>query len=336
MAFPRKLSETGLFASVARNEPAEGLIPYEVNVPFWSDYAVKDRYLALPKQGQVVFDEHQKWKFPVGTVFVKTFWMHRDRRRLREPIRLETRLLVHAEEGWVGYTYVYNEEGSDADLLDGWLSTAIAVQGEEGHLDQPYYFPSRADCLTCHTKAEGFVLGLTTRQMNRDLHYQGETANQLDLLNRLGVFTEKITKDPKTWDRFPDWGFGNLPRDASSQRAGAIEPPAGDTDRLARAWLEVNCAMCHRPEGIAAVELDMRSQTPLEKMNLVGKAPKQQRAHVPGARLLDPGNPDGSELLRRVGQRGPRQMPPVGTYSADPASFEVLLQWIRGMPKPAP
>lgn len=326
-SFPRNLSQTGLYASVADNEPAAGLIPYEVNLPFWSDYAVKDRYIALPKAGGVVFDEHEKWKFPRGTVFVKTFWMHRDRARLKDPVRLETRLLVHADEGWVGYTYVYNANQTDAELLDSWLTRPIEVQTEDGKIDQHYYFPSRADCLTCHTKAEGFVLGLTTRQMNRELRYRGEAVNQISLLARLGVFDEKPARDPERLERFPDWGFGNLRRDGANTSEDSREPK-GDATKLARAWLEVNCAMCHRPEGIAAVELDLRSDIALEKMNLVGKSPKQSRAYAPGTLLIDPGKPHASELLRRIGQRGPRQMPPVGSYSIDPAGYEVIRQWV--------
>ncbi len=83
------------------------------------------------------------------------------------------------------------------------------------------------------------------------------------------------------------------------------------------------------PQGIAAVELDMRSRTPLEKMNLLRKPPKQWRAHAPGALLIDPGSPHSSELLCRISQRGPRQMPPVGTYSVDPSGYEVIRQWIE-------
>ena len=37
--FPRKLSETGLFASTKDHAPAKGLIPYSVNAQLWSDGA---------------------------------------------------------------------------------------------------------------------------------------------------------------------------------------------------------------------------------------------------------------------------------------------------------
>ncbi|MFP6762957.1 MAG: PQQ-dependent sugar dehydrogenase, partial [Planctomycetaceae bacterium] len=81
--FPRKLSETGLFASTARHTPADGVIPYDVIAPLWSDHAHKDRFLAVPDASQIEFDavtypqpapgSRPSWRFPDGTVLVKTF-----------------------------------------------------------------------------------------------------------------------------------------------------------------------------------------------------------------------------------------------------------------------
>jgi len=332
-SFPRKLSETGLFASVPDNEPAAGLIPYDLNMPFWSDYAVKDRYLALPKGGQVKFDVQKKWEFPVGTVFVKTFWMHRDRVNLKDPVRLETRLLVNGDEGWAGYTYVYDDDQTEAYLLDGWLTKPIKIKVEGGQLDQTYYFPSRTDCLTCHTKQEGFVLGLTTRQMNRELHYHGDSKPQIELLGHLGVFTEKVATSPDKLEAFPDWGFGNFDRSDSGKVRNTLDSPEGDIDRLARAWLEVNCANCHRPEGISPLKRDLRYHTPLEKMGVMGEAPKQGQLRPKGTVLVDPGKPHDSELLFRLGRRGERQMPPLATRQVDPRGYEVIYKWIEGMKK---
>ena len=333
-AFPRKLSETGLFASVAENLPAPGLVPYELNMPFWSDYAVKDRYVALPERSSVVYHDQAKWEFPVGTVFVKTFWLHRDRsdpENLRDPLRLETRLLVHAPHGWAGYTYVYNDDRSEAHLLDGSLLMPVAVKTAQGSMTQDYYIPSRSDCFACHTKAEGFVLGLTTRQMNRTLHYHGFHENQLALLDRLQAFTDKATpKSPESLPQFPDWHFGNLDRDSADDRVeSTLQPPQGETRTLARAWLETNCAMCHRPEGIAAHNRDLRFATPLAEMRLVDQQPSEGQLGPPDTLLIKPGAPWQSELHFRAGRRGPRQMPPVATNLVDPRGIEVLRRWIE-------
>src|SRR5262249_57809958 len=84
-AFPRKLSETGLFASTKDHVLAPGLIPYGVNAELWSDHALKERFLALPGMTQIEFEtvEYPQpapgaprgWRFPDGTVVVKTVLM---------------------------------------------------------------------------------------------------------------------------------------------------------------------------------------------------------------------------------------------------------------------
>lgn len=330
--FPRRLSQTGLFASVKNNTPAEGLIPYELNMPFWSDFAVKDRYLVLPKKGEVVFDAKKKWQFPVGTVFVKTFWMHLDRVHLKDAVRLETRLLVNSPSGWRGYTYVYNDDRSDAVLLDGSSLKPIEIKTKDGTISQPYYFPSRTDCMACHTKQSGFVLGMTTRQMNHTLHYHGQTANQIDMLKRLQLFKQSPAASPDKLDRYPDWGFGNFDRSGNDDhRESALKLPKEDTTQLARAWLDVNCASCHRPEGIAAGRRDMRFHTPLAKTNLLGKKPVHGHFVPKTGSMLTPGKPLQSELFLRSSHRGVRQMPPLASNLADPRGMEVLRQWIKGL-----
>jgi uncharacterized repeat protein (TIGR03806 family) len=347
-AFPKRLSDTGLFASVADNIPQEGLIPYELNLPFWSDYTVKDRYIALPEQGAIDFDEQAKWGFPVGTVFVKTFWMHMDRTNFTEPKRLETRLLIRAPHGWEPHTYIYNDEQTEAHLLDGSMIKPIEVRTHDGVITQPYYFPSRSDCFACHTAAEGFVLGMTTRQMNHTLEYRGDEENQISMLDRLRVFQNSPERAVEELEAFPKWPFGNFDRSRPSAGNGAnrngdgsehanrqsgesenrLKLPDGDKDELARAWLEVNCAVCHRPEGIAPHSRDMRFHANPAEMRLVGEEPSQGQLGPPGTELIKPGAPNESELFLRMSRRGPRQMPPVSSKIVDPIGHAVIRDWI--------
>jgi len=352
-AFPDKLSATGLFASVPENVPAPGLIPYELNVPFWSDFAVKERYVALPKNRSVKFEEKEGWKFPVGTVFVKTFWLHRDRVHMADPLRLETRLLVNSPDGWVGYTYVYDEDQQDATLIDEGMTRAIPIKAEDAKVasnttataspeakavQQHYYFPSRSDCLTCHTKKEGFTLGPETPQMNRVISYHGKSENQIDLWKRLDIFSEGQQKETKELASYPDWGFGNLDRSGTGRSddakplslAEAIRVPEdANLETLARAWLDVNCAMCHQPDGIAPGKRDLRFDTPPEKMNLIDMAPGRMRRRLPDMKLIAPGKPSHSELFRRITSDYPLQMPPLATNLVDPKGTEVVRRWIE-------
>src|SRR2546426_463661 len=71
--FPRKLSETGVFTSVVNHQVAPGVIPYEINAPFWSDGAHKERFFALPDEGKIAFHDDKPWEFEDGAVTVKSF-----------------------------------------------------------------------------------------------------------------------------------------------------------------------------------------------------------------------------------------------------------------------
>ncbi len=319
-AFPRRLSETGLFASVASHTPAPGLIPYEVNVPLWSDGAAKDRYLALPSAGGVRFDRDGNWRFPIGTVLVKTFTIETVNRD--SPRRLETRLMVHASSGWVGYTYVWNEDETDASLLDGHREESYTIRTPEGPAERTWYFPSRTDCMTCHTEVRGHVLGLNTRQLNRA--GPGGMDNQLARLDRLGAFSQPLPSDPYALESFPDWS-----------------DDGAHVEALARAYLDVNCAFCHAPGGTGMTWIDLRYHTPLSGTRLLPR----DRSHATAAgdpSPVVPARPDESMLLRRVSTRIaghrpgeprlPGQMPPLATRLPDGRAIEVLRRWVAAMP----
>src|SRR6266850_3793334 len=154
--FPTKLSETGLFISTKENKPHPGLIPYSVNSPLWSDGAAKERFIALPGQERIEYTSANGWNFPNGSVLVKTFSLG-DK-------KIETRLIAKQSNDWHGYTYIWDEAQTDATLIpSGGLDRDYVVNDKK----QTWHFPSRAECLVCHSRAANFVLGLNELQMNK-------------------------------------------------------------------------------------------------------------------------------------------------------------------------
>jgi len=320
-SFPRLLSETGLFTSTRDLKPAPGLIPYSVNVPLWSDGAPKDRWLALPRAGSIRFSTLGAWEFPVGTVLVKTFHLGDGARATGAAAtaaakgrRLETRLLVRHEAAWDGYTYVWNDDGIDAEFLDGALTKSYRVETASGPVERSWYFPSRSDCSACHTAAAGFVLGLETRQMNRIQDHGAERENQISRLSSLGAFTVKAP-EPATLEAYPEWGSKSAP-----------------TEKLARAYLDANCAMCHQPGAPGNARIDLRFHTPLSETLLVGEEPGQGRLGPEGSKIVFPGDPDRSELFRRMATRGAGKMPPIASSVPDREGLEAIGAWIRSLP----
>lgn len=198
--FPTKLSDTGLFTSTAEHELHPGVIPYSVNSPLWSDGAHKDRYFALPGWSQVEFTPTRPWVFPDGTVLVKTFSLERDASRPESLQRIETRLLLKEQGEWLGYSYAWNDDQTDAVLVEkNGRDQEFAIQdvtAAEGVRRQTWHFPSRTECMVCHSRAAGFVLGLQTPQMNRVHEYADGPAHQFDRLSQLGVLEVKPGEHP--------------------------------------------------------------------------------------------------------------------------------------------
>ncbi len=188
--FPRRLSETGLFAKVMEHRTEPALIPYDVNAPLWSDSAEKERFIALPGLAPIDFTGQRGWNFPEGTVLVKTFSLFLRQNDPKSRRRIETRLLTRQQGQWAGYSYVWNDEQTDATLVAAKgmdrVFTIADAKAREGK-KQTWHYPSRAECLVCHSRASNFVLGLNVLQMNKDHDYGGVTDNQLRTLEHLGV-----------------------------------------------------------------------------------------------------------------------------------------------------
>ena len=187
----------------------------------------------------------------MGTVLVKHFELGPRRPRAGSP--LETRVLVHHADGWHGYTYRWRADGTDADLLGGAATETFTVATAPGRSDRTWYYPSRTDCLRCHTDAAGRVLGVRTGQLNRIFAYPRVEDNQLRAWNHIGLFGATSGREPRT-------------------RPSPTRATRGDVEAARGAYLDANCAMCHLPGGPAPGDLDLRAETPLA-MNAVDVPP---------------------------------------------------------------
>lgn len=339
--FPRLLSQTGLFSSTADNRPATGLIPYSVNMPLWSDGAEKERFLALPKNSQIEFDAvvyphgaeypDPGWRFPDGSVLVKTFSLEMEAGNPASRKRLETRILQHRKmpgnddeygaQVWHGYTYVWNEQQTDAELLDAdGLDRTLNIRdpaAPDGWRQQVWRFPSRAECTLCHTMASKYVLGMTTLQMNRDHSYGDVVANQLATLEHIGVFTKPLPRVPDELPRLADY-----------------EDQSADLHLKARGYLHANCAHCHRRWGGGNAEFELHASTPLSALGVVNTAPGQGTFQLNDPRIIIPGDPDRSLIVTRMELQGLGRMPHIASRVTDRRAVDLLKQWLRELKDP--
>ena len=308
---PSRLSETGLFASVETLNPAPGLVEYDVNSQLWSDRAVKRRWIALPDGQTAGFAPTGAWTYPVGTAFVKHFELpvapavHR---------RLETRVMLLQETGWVGYTYRWREDESDADLLTEGLDEDfdIAIVGQPA--TQTWHYPSPQECLGCHTAAGGRILGGRTRQLNRSKDYSlygGGVESQLVAWS-CGGLLDAVIDDPSGFEAF-----------------AALDDGAATNNERARSYLASNCAFCHQPGGGTPTNIDLRFDTAVDFMNLIGEVPTSGDAGVPGALRVDVPDAANSVLWIRAAETDESLRMAPGTRVRDEPALPVLASWIE-------
>lgn len=306
---PAKLSDTGAFSNLGGLQPQPGIVPFEVNTPFWSDHALKRRWFSVPSLNQFIgFSANGNWSFPNGTVWIKHFDLELTNGVASSARRVETRFLVKNPVGIYGLTYRWNAAQTDATLVeeDG-LDETFQIRDGAGLRQQVWHYPSRTECFTCHSPAGGFALGFNTYQLNRTQN-TGAT-NQILALSQMGYFSSPITS-------------------VTGLLAYAHATNATETlEHRARSYLGANCVHCHQPGGTGRGSWDARLSTPLAQAGLLDGALIDTFGD-PDNRVIKPGSTEESMIFKRVSQLGTRHMPPLGTTELNQAAIGLLAAWI--------
>ncbi len=313
--FPTLLSKTGLYTPTSPMQIEPSLIPYSVNASAWTDGAQAERFMAVPNETKVGFNSGSAWAFPDGTALVQTLSLDRRTEKSTTRFRVETRVLLRQQGEWAGYSYRWNAAQTDASLVakigeDAELSLGPAREGGQPVLWK-WRFPSRSECMACHSRAANFVLGATGSQLNKDHVYNGVRDNQLRALDHIGFFASALPKAPKDLEKLID------PRDESQ-----------DLEQRARTYLHVNCSVCHVEAGGGNSRMLLALTTPRDKMDLLSARPQHDSFGIDNAMLVAPGAPERSVLLRRLSQRGRGQMPPLVTNHVDEGAVKLFRDWI--------
>ncbi|MGH7172597.1 MAG: PQQ-dependent sugar dehydrogenase [Gemmataceae bacterium] len=361
--FPRKLSESGLFRSVKGHKMEPALVPYSVNAPLWSDGAYKERWIALPGAGsRIDFTTQRGWKFPDKTVLVKSFALEMEEGNPASRRWIETRFLTNQQGEWFGYSYQWNDEQTDGVLVDDkGLDREYSIRVKPGGArKQTWHYPSRTECMVCHSRAANFVLGLTELQMNKEHDYNGVRDNQLRVLEHLGMLRVNWKEETKTTFRREAQAKGMTERQINKlfdkmtatrlQREPMLSslltaPPEKyrrlvdpydrkqDINLRARSYLHANCAQCHVEAGGGNAQMELEFNTKLDKMRLIDVKPVHDTFGLPDARLVAPGHPERSVLLRRISHRDAGHMPPLATSIVDRDAAQVMHDWIKQLKK---
>jgi uncharacterized repeat protein (TIGR03806 family) len=307
--FPKRLSEWRLFrGQLAKLDPNEGVLPYDVNTPLFSDYAAKSRFVWMPAGTAAVYDSKDAFRFPEGAVLAKTFSF--------DGRHIETRLLVNTKHGWTGLPYIWNQEQTDAILDVAPDPVNIRWKHPSGDvLEFVYMIPNQNQCKGCHEKQKTMTpIGPNARQLNRDFAYQDGVENQLVRWTKAGYLTG--APSPSQAPRNAVWN------DAFT----------GSLDARARAYLDANCAHCHNSEGPADNTGLYLTAGPVDALRLGFCKVPVAAGHGAGDLRFDvvSGQPEESILIRRLNSTVPKvMMPELGRSTIHREGVELLREWIR-------
>ncbi len=293
-AAPRTLAEFGFFTDAAGRQPAARVTPYELNVPLWSDGADKLRYIYLPEGTRLTADGEGLLRFPVGAAIIKSFAFGQG----ADQRLIETRVLLNRADGWVALPYRWNADQTEATLaLAGGRLEVTTPAGEA----ISYRIPNKNQCKECHS-LNGAVIPIGPKARNMAQTWLAAMLPQV----------------PAKADSLPHW---------NTRASGAAEP-------LARAYLDVNCAHCHQPGGMASNSgLDLRWEQSAPQAIGIFKRPVAAGRGAGGHEFgIVPGQPDKSILAHRLASAEPGvAMPELGKSTVDGDGVAVVSRWILEM-----
>lgn len=294
--YPLLLSETGLFTDVPTETLAPGVRPFQPKYALWSDGATKRRWIYLPEGAQIDTSDMDYWQYPVGTKVWKEFTLG--------SVRVETRLQYKAgpsKTDWVMIAYQWRSDLRNADAVPAGVPDARGTTHD---------IPSTEDCLFCHGNMKDSLLGVSALQLSHSL--TGVTLTDLVSENRL-----------------------------SSPPSAPFTIPGDPTAEGALGYLHANCGTCHNPASdvYALTGLRLWESTgaldTVENTTAYRTTVGQPNGALPQFHVIEPGDPDRSELVLRMSVRGtasPTQMPPLATEVVDTAGVAKVRAWIESLP----
>ncbi len=316
--FPKKLSAWRLFTGNAADlKPNRGVVPYDLNTTLFTDYATKRRFVWMPKGQAAVYKAGDTFEFPSGTILVKTF-SYSDAALGGKERLIETRLLVHGDGAWFPLPYVWNKEQTEA-LLDmnadpvevNWKNAAASPY------DIHYAIPNANQCRECHDQNKITApIGPKARNLNRDFAYPEGRFNQLAYWTTIGYLegapqSRSVAPEP-IWD----------------------DPQTGTLEARARAYLEVNCAHCHSPNGSASNTGLYLSDLRTDPTSLGFCKTPVATGKASADMLFDAvrGHPETSILVHRMASDEPKiMMPEIGRTLVHKEGVELIRQWLASL-----
>ena len=315
---PLHLDCTGLYSDYAAKTIAPENKPYTPGVEFWSDGAVKSRFLYLPPGAKIDITSFNEWVFPKGTKVWKQFKVGGK--------LIETRMFAKAMNGtWGHTTYRWNAAETDAIRKDN--GEKVTIPGQAAI----YEVPNTGQCDYCHNGRTDSMLGVE--------------AVSLGLATAQGVTLASLTTEGRL-SATPPATTITIPEDGTTKAAAAL------------GWLHANCGGCHNDNPNAGAKfIGLRfllsasqlanTASPATVMGtdtwLTGVNVDSTRQDVDAGvnyKRIAPGDAAHSLASILSGRRAMApdepntdiQMPPLVTRQVDTTGHGLLDAWINALP----
>ncbi|MCI5059324.1 MAG: hypothetical protein MRY83_24635 [Flavobacteriales bacterium] len=253
--FEEKLSSYGIFAGDPSNlKPSNDFHLIELTSVLYTDHAFKQRLIKVPNNALVTKQSGETLSFPDETILVKTFYYYNDARDTSLGKRIiESRLLIKEMGVWNIATYLWNQDQTDATLINEGAETSMNWINEDGKsYSTNYQVPSQNECMTCHqSNAEIAPIGPSLRNINRIVVRDGLIQNQIEYLQSINILNHFSVN---SISEIVDYNDLNI-----------------NLETRARAYMDMNCAHCHNPSGWdkpAEREFDFRYETSITETGI--------------------------------------------------------------------
>jgi len=311
--FLQNLSEYGFFKDLKNQVPAKNVLPYQLKSQLFSDYTDKQRFIYVPNDSKFTFESDKVFQFPVGTTLIKTFSYQNTSSSLETQL-LETRLLIHTNNGWEAVGYIWNNEQTDArlSLVGKTIQTQFSKASGE-LISVRYRAPNKNQCKECH-QLNGVMTPIGPKARNMDLEVQYELGKM---------------------DQLEKWAqLGWIDRDLVFNKMVNYFDNSQNMEARARSYLDINCAHCHIRGGSAdttGLYLTLEEEN-TKHLGFYKKPVATGKGSFNLRYSIVPGKSEESILLARMHSLDPGiMMPESGRALRDEEGLEIVSAWIDSL-----
>ncbi|MEO2100332.1 MAG: SO2930 family diheme c-type cytochrome [Flavobacteriaceae bacterium] len=316
----QRLSEYHFFqGNLADLKPSKNVFPYTLNTPLFSNYAFKKRFIYLPEGKQMSYNENEVFTFQEGAVLIKNFYYPSDFRDQEGTKKIiETRLLIKEKLGWKALNYLWDENQKDAHInYVGKKTTVSWIHADGKKKSTIYNVPNNNQCKNCHLNGKNITpIGPTAAQLNRKYKALSNQLTQLEFFNENSIL-----------NNFPQ-------HEEISKFAVWNKKESGTLSERTKAYLDINCAHCHNPQGSAKNSgLDLRfSQSDLRKQGIFKPPIAAGKGSGDLQYSIVPGHPEQSILVYRMKSDDPGiMMPEIGRSIVHQEGVALITAYIKNL-----